>query len=156
MMAQYDWRQVTTADGVALFYGVRTPTPKPVPRVVLIHSLALDHTFWNPVSEAVAGDMALLAIDCRGHGRSGQSGDPFTVERMADDLAAVLDDVGWDRAVIAGCSMGGCVAMAFAARYPTRTAGLVVIDTRRPGPGARPKPVQEAWRRCCHSSMTVG
>lgn len=52
----------------------------------------------------------------------------FTAQMMADDLAAVLDHAGWDRALIAGASMGGNVALAFAARHRA-TAGLLAIDT---------------------------
>lgn len=128
-MADFIERQTTANDGVAIAYGLQAAREDSAPRIVLIHSLALDHTFWSPVADRVAGEMALLAVDCRGHGRSGRPAGPFTVERMADDLAAALDDAGWERAVIAGCSMGGCVALAFAVRHPGRTAGLVAIDT---------------------------
>jgi len=134
-------RRVTTDDGAAIAYGLDASPRAAAPRVLLIHSLALDRTFWNPVAEALAGELALLAVDCRGHGASDRPAGPFTTERMADDLAAVLDHAGWDRAVIVGCSMGGCVAMAFAARHPDRTAGLLAIDTTAwYGPDAR-----KAW-----------
>jgi len=46
-----------------------------------------------------------------------------------DDLAAVLDTLGWQSASVAGASMGGCVALAFAARHPARVRGLGLIDT---------------------------
>lgn len=134
-------QQVITDDGVSITYGLHEAAQPSAPRIALVHSLALDHSFWNPVATVVEGSMALLAIDCRGHGRSGRSSEPFTADRMADDLAIALDHAGWDRAVIAGCSMGGCVAMAFAARHPGRTAGLVAIDTTAwYGPDA-----PEAW-----------
>jgi 3-oxoadipate enol-lactonase len=99
------------------------------PRVALVHSLALHGGMWEGVAEALAGRASLLALDCRGHGASGRAPGPYTTELFADDLAAVLDGVGWDRAVVAGCSMGGCVAQHFAARYPARTAGLALFDT---------------------------
>ena len=128
-MALFVERQVTTDDGATIVYGLHAAARPPALRVALVHSLALDHTFWNPVAAIVQGDMALLAIDCRGHGQSGRSAETMTLDRMADDLAAALDHAGWDRAVIVGCSMGGCVAMAFAVRHPSRIAGLVAIDT---------------------------
>jgi 3-oxoadipate enol-lactonase len=98
-------------------------------RIVLIHSLAMDHTFWAPVVRDIGDDAAVLTYDCRGHGGSGQSPGPYTLGQFADDLADVLDHVGWENAIVAGASMGGTVALAFAAAYPRRTAALGLFDT---------------------------
>jgi len=103
--------------------------PPGAPRVALVHSLALHGGMWQGVADHLAGRASLLALDCRGHGASGRAPGPYTTAIFADDLAAVLDAVGWDRAVIAGCSMGGCVAQHFAASHPARTTGLVLFDT---------------------------
>jgi 3-oxoadipate enol-lactonase len=99
------------------------------PRIALVHSLAMERSFWQPVVEQLAGTASVLMLDCRGHGTSGKPAGPYTVELFADDLADLLDHVGWDSAVVAGASMGGCVALAFAAHYPQRTTGLGLIDT---------------------------
>ena len=99
------------------------------PPVVLIHSLAMDHTFWNAVTSALAETTTVLTYDCRGHGQSGKPSGPYRVEQFADDLADVLDHLGWRSAVVAGASMGGCIALAFAAAYPVRAAGLGLFDT---------------------------
>lgn len=120
-------RLARAADGCPIAYSI-TPGAAEAPRVALVHSLALDRQFWDAVVAEAAGGFEMLALDCRGHGASGGTG-PFTAELMADDLAAVLDDAGWDRCLIAGASMGGSVALAFAARHPARTAGLLAIDT---------------------------
>src|SRR5947199_172393 len=53
----------------------------------------------------------------------------FTAELFATDLAELLDCVGWQDAAVAGCSMGGCVALAFAGLYPARATRLGLIDT---------------------------
>ena len=98
-------------------------------RVVLIHSLALDRSIWDRVVSLLAGRAHVLTYDCRGHGRSGRSAAPFTVELFAQDLAELLDRVGWQSATVAGCSMGGCVAQAFAGLYPSRASALGLIDT---------------------------
>jgi 3-oxoadipate enol-lactonase len=89
----------------------------------------MDRAFWRPVVERIAGRASVLTFDCRGHGASDKPAGPYTVELFADDLADLMDSVGWDKAAIAGASMGGCVSLAFAARYPQRTAGLGLIDT---------------------------
>ena len=97
--------------------------------IVLIHSLAMDRAFWQPVAERLARNAPVLVYDCRGHGTSDKPPGPYTVELFARDLADLLDHVGWSSAVVAGASMGGCIALAFAAAYPARTAALGLIDT---------------------------
>ena len=96
---------------------------------MLTHPLGLDGTTWNGVVRKLAGEADVLIYDCRGHGRSGRRAEPFTVELFARDLAELLDNVGWPAAAIAGCSMGGCVAQAFAGLYPSRATALALIDT---------------------------
>lgn len=117
------------SDGSLLSY-TRYAAPAPgAPRVALIHSLALDRSVWDGVVEKLQPHAEILAHDCRGHGRSDRRAGRFTAELFARDLAELLDHVGWPSAAIAGCSMGGCVALAFAALYPERAAGLALIDT---------------------------
>lgn len=117
------------ADGCAIAF-THHPAPRgSAPRLALIHSLALDRSFWNGVVAELGREAEILAYDCRGHGRSGKASGPYTVELFADDLAAVLDHLGWEDATVAGCSMGGCVAQAFAARHPARALSLALIDT---------------------------
>lgn len=98
-------------------------------RAVLVHSLAMDRQFWDPLAERLGRDAAVLSFDCRGHGASGAGAAEYSVALFADDLAALMDHVGWDRALVAGASMGGCVSLAFAQAYPARVAGLGLIDT---------------------------
>lgn len=96
-------------------------------RVVLIHSLAMDRGFWHPVAERL--DASVLLYDCTGHGESEKPAGPYTVEGFADDLARLLDHLRWDSALVAGASMGGCVALAFVKKYPRRVSALGLIDT---------------------------
>ena len=99
------------------------------PRIALIHSLAMDRSFWDGVVAELGDRAELLTYDCRGHGKSGCSAGPYTPEQFARDLAALLDHVGWPSASVAGCSMGGCIAQAFAGLYPQRATTLTLIDT---------------------------
>jgi len=118
-----------TSDGCAIAYTIH-PTPNPDPqRVVLIHSLALDAGIWNGVVTKLADHAEILTYDCRGHGRSGRHASSFTPELIARDLAELLDHVGWRTAMVAGCSMGGCVAQAFGGLYTSRVSALGLIDT---------------------------
>jgi 3-oxoadipate enol-lactonase len=119
----------TTSDGATIAFTRRAALNGDAPRIVLIHSLALDRSVWDGVVDAMKNDAAILTYDCRGHGRSERRGGPFTAELFATDLAELLDHVDWQEATIAGCSMGGCVALAFAALYPARATRLGLIDT---------------------------
>lgn len=118
---------VTTSDGVRLAY--RRTGVAGAPRIALIHSLALDGTVWDDVVAQLANKADIVCIDCRGHGASDRPAGPYSVERFADDLADLMHEIGWEDAIVAGCSMGGCVAQSFAARHALRTAALAVIDT---------------------------
>lgn len=99
------------------------------PRLALVHSLALDQSIWDAVVDALAGEMEILVYDCRGHGQSEKRAGRYTAQLFADDLSAVMDACGWRSAYVAGCSMGGCVALAFGGTYPGRAEGLGLVDT---------------------------
>lgn len=96
--------------------------------VVLLHSLALDGSVWRFVVPSIAERCRTLAFDLRGHGQSPPSTD-FTVEDMADDVAATVGAHGVDSIVLVGLSLGGCVAQAVAFRHPSLVEGLVLADT---------------------------
>jgi 3-oxoadipate enol-lactonase len=143
-------RTARAADGCPIAYAIAAGAAG-APRVALIHSLALDRNFWDPVVAEAAGRLEILALDCRGHGASGGTG-PFTAALMADDLVAVLGHADWDRCLVAGASMGGSVALAFAAQHPARTAGLLAVDTTAwYGPTA-----PEDWARRAGVARTGG
>jgi 3-oxoadipate enol-lactonase len=116
-----------TEDGCQLCYRIHPNAGRP--RLVLIHSLALSKAVWDEVVSELGGALEILVYDCRGHGQSERRAGHYTVELFAKDLAALLDACGWSSAIVAGCSMGGCVAQAFAAAYPQRALGLGLIDT---------------------------
>jgi 3-oxoadipate enol-lactonase len=118
-----------TSDQCDISYTLHPAPVAPAGRIVLIHSLALDQTIWDGVVARLAGAAEVLTYDCRGHGRSQRQASSFTSELFARDLAELLDHAGWQSAALAGCSMGGCVAQAFAGLYPSRATALGLIDT---------------------------
>ena len=97
----------------------------------------LEH--WAPQAEHLAGARTVVRWDRRGMGRSTAAAPAAGPEHHARDLAAVLDREGLDGVVVAGHAGGGPSALAFAATYPERTVGLVMVDTRvhRPAPPGR-------------------
>ncbi|MGH3498487.1 MAG: alpha/beta fold hydrolase [Nocardioidaceae bacterium] len=97
------------------------------PPVLLVHGITGSGMSWLRTSESLR-DLDVIAPDLRGRGGSGSLTAPFGIVQHADDLEAVLDHLGLGTATVAGHSMGGFVAVAFAARHPDRLAGLVLVD----------------------------
>jgi 3-oxoadipate enol-lactonase len=97
--------------------------------LVLLHPLALSSAVWGAFADRLAGSFDVIAADARGHGASGWDGEPFGIDDLGDDVAALLDGLGLDSAHVAGLSMGGSTAVNFAGRYAGRVTGLVLADT---------------------------
>ena len=116
------------SDGTLIAFHVRE-ADLDAPVIALVHSLGMDHRFWDPVAERLAEHATVITIDARGHGRSGLGGALYTAKQMAGDLLGVLDHLKVARVIVGGASMGGCVALQFAGSHPERTAGLALIDT---------------------------
>ena len=91
------------ADGTRLAYRLYQHGDD-VPRIALVHSLAMDHTFWMPVAERLANRASILIYDCRGHGASDKPAGPYTPPLFAADLASLMRHVGWPSAAVAGAS----------------------------------------------------
>jgi len=103
------------------------------PPIVFVHGAILDHSQWAPQLDALADGYRCIAYDVRGHGRTGGSTpEAYTVELLADDLAAFLDALDLGQPIVCGLSTGGCIAQVFAARHPDRLSGLVLAGTFGP------------------------
>ena len=95
--------------------------------VVLLHGLTATRRYVVMGSKNLErGGHRVVMYDARGHGRS-DPGDGYGYDRLADDLLAVLDDRGIDRAVLAGASMGAHTLIRLALEHPERAAALVAI-----------------------------
>ncbi len=100
------------------------------PPVVLLHGWsATSDLNWLTSYEALERHARVIAFDHRGHGRGLRTGERFRLEDAADDVDAVLDVLGIERAVIVGYSMGGAVAQLVWRRHPGRMLGLVLCAT---------------------------
>ena len=114
----------------------RTGTGQPL---VLLHPLALSGAVWGAFADRLSEDFDVIAADARGHGDSGWDGEPFSIDDLADDIAALLDGLDLPSAHVVGMSMGGSTAVSFAGRHPARADGLVLADTTAwYGPDAAP------------------
>jgi len=100
------------------------------PPIVLIHGYPFNRSLWTEQTEALNSKYRVVAPDLRGFGESDSSEGTATMARMAEDVAALMDALAIEQAVIGGLSMGGYVALAFARMFPARVKALVLADTR--------------------------
>lgn len=114
-----------TVNGVRLAVDVRGDGPA----ILFVHGYPLDHTLWAHPLAHLAG-VRRIAPDLRGFGRSDAPDLGYSMATYADDLAALLDALHVDDAVLCALSMGGYVAFEFVRRHRARVRGLVLMDTR--------------------------
>ena len=97
--------------------------------LLFVHGLSYFSYDWLEVAQALAADREAVCMDMRGFGDSEWSAArDYSVPTMAADIAHLLDHLGWPRAIVFGHSMGGRSAAYFAAKNPSRAAGLVLVD----------------------------
>lgn len=110
--------------------------------VVFLHAFPFNRRMWQPQAAALADRFRIVTVDLRGHGESDAPLWHYTLETYADDVAALLDHLAIERAVLVGLSMGGYLSFAFHKKYGGRVSGLVLADTR----AEADKPQAAAWR----------
>lgn len=95
--------------------------------LVLLHPLGADRRVWAPLIPLLAGERELIAVDLPGFGESAPlpNGDEPTPERFAESVIGLFDQLGLDRPVVAGNSLGGWVSLEIARRGRARAAGPV-------------------------------
>jgi pimeloyl-ACP methyl ester carboxylesterase len=98
--------------------------------LVLIHGYPLDHSIWDEVVPLLSPTFDLILPDLRGFGASASSDESATLADFAADIARLLDSLNIQQAALAGHSMGGYVALAFARAYPTRVRGLGLVSSQ--------------------------
>jgi 3-oxoadipate enol-lactonase len=116
-------------DGAEVEYDVRGHSGGG-PAIVFLHAFPLGQFMWDRQVAALEARHRVARFDARGFGGSPPGDGPLTMDRIADDAAALMDQLEIERAVVAGCSMGGYAAFSFVRRHPGRLAALVLQDTR--------------------------
>ena len=102
------------------------------PPVLLLHAFPLGLAMWDAQVTTLRGQHQVIRFDDRGFGASPPGDGLLSMERIADDAAALLDHLGVAKAVVCGLSMGGYAAFAMVRRHADRLRGLVLADTRAP------------------------
>jgi len=124
--------QQARINGVEIAYDLRgAGTP-----LVMIHGAQGDQTMFSNFAPEFVRDYRVLTFDQRGSGLSEKPHGDYSIAQLADDTAALMDHVGFDKAHIVGVSMGGMIALEFALRHPRRVRSLVLGCTTPGGPKA--------------------
>lgn len=131
-MSAHTYRTVDVpVPGGELHVGIWDPVDAMTGEVLLVHGVTSSHLAWPFVVEELPGIRA-IAPDLRGRGRSNEVSGPAGLAAHADDLAAVLDQLGIDRITVVGHSMGAFVSVVFAHRHPSRVERLLLVDGGMP------------------------
>ena len=108
---------------------VRDEGPRDAPVIVLLHGSNADLHTWQAWAEALRGDYRVIRFDQRGHGLTGPApDDDYSAEAFGADIDAVTEALGVDTFTLAGNSMGGGIAMAYAIARPWKLDALVLVD----------------------------
>src|SRR5258706_4197700 len=129
-------------DGVEIYYEVHGSGTG----LLLSHGYSSTSAMWQGQIEALSKHHRLVLWDMRGHGQSDYPDDPkaYSEALTFADMAALLDEVGADSAIVGGLSLGGYMSLAFYRAHPDRVRALLIIDT---GPGFRKDDAREAWNK---------
>lgn len=100
------------------------------PALTLLHGYPLDHEIWSEVIPLLEDSFELIVPDLRGFGRSSTVSSPYAMNDFASDVAGLLDQLEVEKTAIAGHSMGGYVALAFARLYTRRVNGLSLVASQ--------------------------
>lgn len=100
------------------------------PPLLLIHAFPLSSAMWEDQLDALSTRMRVIAPDLYGFGASARGSGAASLDRHADDLAGLLDELKIEKATIAGLSMGGYISFAMLRRHRDRIERLILADTR--------------------------
>lgn len=127
-------------DGVKIHYEVAGEGPA----LLLTHGYSATGEMWQGQLATLSPHFKVITWDMRGHGASDYPEDQaaYSEEATVADMAALLDAVGAEQAIIGGLSLGGYMSLAFHRAHPQRTRALLIIDT---GPGYKNDQAREDW-----------
>ena len=118
------------------------------PVVLAIHGITSSSRTWLATARALGDRAALVAVDLRGRADSRELPPPFGLDAHVRDMVAVLDQLGLERAVVTGHSLGAYIAARLGHRHPERASRLVLVDGGLIIPGSReadPEQFMEAF-----------
>jgi len=126
---RFEEKNITLSNGLRLHY---YEWDGPAPNLVLLHPSSGYGRMWEATADALGARFHVYALDQRGHGDSGRPDGDYSAEEYAEDLYLFFRQVGIDRAIVAGQSLGGRVGQVFAAVHPEMIQGLGLVGGPHP------------------------
>jgi pimeloyl-ACP methyl ester carboxylesterase len=134
-------------DGVKLYYE-ETGTGEPA--MLLVHGWTCNHTHWAAQVAHFSKRHRVVTVDLRGHGLSDAPQQEYTTEGFADDVAWVIQQLGLDRPIVCGHSMGGFVTAMLGKNHPESLRARIIVDSpvvTSPEFKRRAVPLIERWKQ---------
>ncbi|MBH8577347.1 alpha/beta hydrolase [Nostocaceae cyanobacterium CENA369] len=116
-------------NGVDLFYDIKG-TGEPL---ILIAGFLCDLSYWSLIMPSLVPRYQVIRFDNRGMGRSSAPDSPYSMQQMANDVAALLDRIGIDKVHVVGHSMGGQIAQELALAHPQKVNSMILVSSLAKG-----------------------
>lgn len=117
-------------NGIELVYRDESSAGGSGAPIVFLHAFPLNQSMWDDQVRAFRDKRRVITLDWRGFGGSALGNENVTINHFADDLAGLLNQLGVDRAIVCGLSMGGYAAFAFYRKHADMVSALILADTR--------------------------
>jgi pimeloyl-ACP methyl ester carboxylesterase len=117
--------QKVKGDGIGINLAVWEGRGNPI---LCIHGITANCRCWDTLAQSLAPDKHVMAMDLRGRGQSDKPSQGYALDYHLRDINCLLDDLGFERAVIMGHSLGAFIGLAFAAENPGRLDRLILVD----------------------------
>jgi len=96
--------------------------------VLCVHGITANCRCWDVMAESLIPEHRVIGMDLRGRGLSEKPSTGYSIEHHCRDILAVLDELGLERAVIMGHSLGAFISLVFSAQHPERVDGIILVD----------------------------
>ncbi len=113
----------STSNGVDIWYEVTGDGPA----MVLVHANPFDHDLWLYQAAHFSTWFTVVSIDIRGYGRSAKITEPYSQEDQCNDVLGVMDDLGIEKAVLGGCSVGSGISIHLGIDHPDKFSGIILV-----------------------------
>lgn len=114
---------------VSLSYHIKKAKTKESKTILFLHGFPFNKNMWRQQLLASADNVTAIAVDIRGHGNSTSGHSFFSIDVFAKDLVFFIEQLGLEKVVLCGISMGGYIALRLYELIPTRISGMILCDT---------------------------
>lgn len=148
-----DQQRCPASDGVELYYETRGSGPY----LTLVNNMFLVSPLWRPFTGRLEEHRTLLGYDMRNQGASTMQDTPVTLDQHVEDLRGLLDHLGIEQTMLLGTSVSTLIAKNFAARYPERVSGLILVGPSfSPFGSARRELLAKSWLKALETEGPTG